>query len=168
MTGLKIYEQLEQGSQEWLNARCGLVTASTVGSLITSGPPDPREVDCPTCGAQSFNPCLSATRKEPTPIKTIHEQRTNKANALPHVLTPANNDTSRGLTATLVAERVSQHVEETWPTRDMQRGHDHEPVARAKYAEVNDVEVTEVGFMTLERDGWTSGTPPMASSATSA
>lgn len=32
---LVTYETLEQGSAEWLAARCGLVTASTVGQLIT-------------------------------------------------------------------------------------------------------------------------------------
>lgn len=32
---LTIYSELEQGSDEWLQARCGLVTASTIGKLIT-------------------------------------------------------------------------------------------------------------------------------------
>ena len=32
---LHVYEGLDQGSDEWLAARCGLVTASTVGQLIT-------------------------------------------------------------------------------------------------------------------------------------
>lgn len=32
---LTIYKELEQGSEEWLQARCGLVTASTIGKLIT-------------------------------------------------------------------------------------------------------------------------------------
>lgn len=32
---LEIYEDLEQGTPEWLAARCGLVTASVVGQLIT-------------------------------------------------------------------------------------------------------------------------------------
>lgn len=32
---IKIYDQLEQGTPEWLEARAGLVTASTVGQLIT-------------------------------------------------------------------------------------------------------------------------------------
>lgn len=33
---LTVYESLEQGSPEWLQARCGIVTASTVGQLITA------------------------------------------------------------------------------------------------------------------------------------
>lgn len=33
---LTIYEDLEQGTEEWLQARAGIVTASTVGQLITA------------------------------------------------------------------------------------------------------------------------------------
>ena len=33
---LTIYDQLEQGTDEWLEARRGIVTASTVGKLLTS------------------------------------------------------------------------------------------------------------------------------------
>ena len=32
---LTIYRELEQGTEEWLAARCGILTASTVGQLIT-------------------------------------------------------------------------------------------------------------------------------------
>lgn len=35
MTDLKTYENLEQGSNEWLEARRGILTASTIGQLIT-------------------------------------------------------------------------------------------------------------------------------------
>ena len=33
---LTVYESLEQGSPEWLQARAGIITASTVGKLLTS------------------------------------------------------------------------------------------------------------------------------------
>lgn len=33
---LTVYDELEQGSDEWLQARAGIVTASTVGQLITT------------------------------------------------------------------------------------------------------------------------------------
>ncbi|WXW93188.1 exonuclease [Arthrobacter phage BrayBeast] len=33
---LQIFEDLEQGTDEWLAARCGIVTASVVGQLITT------------------------------------------------------------------------------------------------------------------------------------
>ena len=65
---LTIYDQLEQGTPEWLEARRGIVTASTVGKLLTS---------------------------------------TGKV---------ANNDTSRALTETLVAERLSGQIDYTPPT----------------------------------------------------
>ena len=33
---LTIYDQLEQGTPEWLEARAGILTASTIGQLITA------------------------------------------------------------------------------------------------------------------------------------
>jgi hypothetical protein len=35
MNDLQIYDTLEQGSDEWLQARCGILTASVIGKLIT-------------------------------------------------------------------------------------------------------------------------------------
>lgn len=32
---MKIYRDLEQGSEEWLQARCGIITASTISKLLT-------------------------------------------------------------------------------------------------------------------------------------
>lgn len=32
---LKVYEQLEQGTDAWLHARCGVLTASVIGQMIT-------------------------------------------------------------------------------------------------------------------------------------
>ena len=101
---LQIFNELEQGTDEWLAARCGLVTASVVGKLIT-----------------------------------------------PSTVKPANNDTSRGLTAALVAERITGHVEPFHETEDMRRGSLDEPFAREVYSE-NYAEATEVGLMV--RDDW--------------
>lgn len=98
---LTVYEDLEQGSQSWLDARAGIVTASTVGKLLTS---------------------------------------TGKV---------ANNDTSRALTETLIAERITGRVEYVHPTRDMQRGTLLEPEARRIYAEHHGP-VEEIGFMRLD------------------
>lgn len=109
---LTTYAELEQGSQEWLDARCGLLTASTIGKLIT-----------------------------------------------PSTLKVADNETSRGLTMTLAAERITGHVDYVYPTADMQRGTDDEPFARAVYAE-HLAPVEEVGFVTLEQDGYTIGYSP--------
>jgi len=109
---LTIYEDLEQGSPEWLQARCGIVTASTVGKLLTS---------------------------------------TGKV---------ANNDTSRNLTQSLIAERITGRVEYTHPNRDMQRGTLLEPYARDLYA-AHYAPVDEVGFMRFDlEDSWSLGYSP--------
>ena len=106
-----IYRELEQGSEEWLQARCGLLTASTIGRLIT-----------------------------PT-------------------LKVADNDTSRTLTHTLAAERITGHVEYVHPTFDMQRGSDDEPYARDAYRE-NRAPVEEVGFIVRKTEDYALGYSP--------
>lgn len=109
---LNVYADLEQGSEEWLAARCGLITASTIGKLIT-----------------------------PT-------------------LKVADNETSRGITYTLAAERITGVVDHVHPTWDMQRGTDDEPFARIAYAE-HHAPVHEVGFMVRElSDGVRLGYSP--------
>lgn len=108
---LTIYNELEQGTPEWLEARRGIVTASTVGKLLTS---------------------------------------TGKV---------ANNDTSRALTDTLIAERITGRVEPIFPTRDMERGTILEPYARDLYAE-HYAPVDEIGFARLDEDFYTLGASP--------
>jgi hypothetical protein len=109
---LTTYEDLEQGSPEWLAARCGIVTASVVGQLIT-----------------------------------------------PKTVKPAANDYSRALTAALVAERITGHVEPIHETHDMLRGTLSEPFARDIYAE-HYAPVTEVGFMVRDFGGYRIGYSP--------
>lgn len=110
-TGPKIYTSLEQGTDEWVAARCGLLTASQLHKLIT-----------------------------PT-------------------LKVADNDTSRGLTETLVAERITGRVEYVHPSFDMQRGTMDEPYARDQYAEQYGT-VYEIGFATNEFNGYKLGASP--------
>lgn len=109
---LTTYADLEQGSPEWLEARCGLLTASTIGKLIT-----------------------------------------------PSTLKVADNETSRGLTYTLAAERITGHVDYVHPTFDMQRGTDDEPFARAAYAE-HFAPVEEIGFAVIEEGAIKVGYSP--------
>ena len=110
---LTIFDQLEQGSTEWLEARAGILTASTIGQLITA--------------------------------KTIK---------------PAMNDRSRGLCQTLIAERITGHVEPVFPNRAMTRGTLLEPEARRIYAEQTGRDVDEVGFARLDTDTYTLGSSP--------
>ncbi|MCT1363340.1 lambda exonuclease family protein [Microbacterium sp. p3-SID131] len=109
---VRIYEDLEQGSESWLAARCGLLTASTIGRLIT-----------------------------PTTLKV------------------ADNETSRGLTMQLAAERITGHVDFVYPTEDMQRGTDDEPFARDAYAE-HFAPVEQVGFMVRDFGSYKIGYSP--------
>ncbi|WP_193510449.1 lambda exonuclease family protein [Cryobacterium sp. BB736] len=102
---------VEQGSDEWVAARCGILTASQVGKLIT-----------------------------PT-------------------LKVADNDTSRGVTETLVAERITGRVDYVHPSFDMQRGTLDEPLARDLYAE-HYAPVREIGFAVREFNGYKLGASP--------
>lgn len=157
---LHVYEDLEQRSPEWHAARRGIVTASMVDKLITIGSPDALTVACPTCSAAADGPCLSmAAKRAPTPIKTIHDARTLAAANLPPVYRPADNDTSRAITATLVGERIAGFTEESSFTRDMERGVLMEPFAREEYAK-HHAPVVEVGFMRLEESWGTLGYSP--------
>lgn len=110
---LTTYAELEQGSESWLDARCGLLTASTIGRLIT-----------------------------------------------PATLKVADNETSRGLTMQLAAERITGHVDFVYPTADMQRGTDDEPFARDAYAAHKKVDVEQVGFMVRDFGDYRIGYSP--------
>lgn len=152
---LRIIENLVQGTDEWHDARRGMVTASTVGRLLTVSAPGAIEYVCPECDAGIGLPCMSRSRKEPTPIKTFHGPRIAVANereidAAP-IISVADNDTSRAVTLTLVAERLSGFTEDTPMTSDMWRGVEAEPYARDMYGE-HHAPATEVGFMV--RDDW--------------
>lgn len=160
---LHVFPEVVQRSEEWYDQRRGLVTASAVGSLLTVGAPGAIDYDCPACDALVLEPCLSLTRKTPTPLKYAHESRTAlaamRAKSAPPVIEVADNETSRNLTKTLVAERVAGWTEDLPMTSDMWRGVEHEPFARDIYA-ANYGAVTEVGFMLREEDGWQLGYSP--------
>lgn len=108
---LHIFDGMEQRSEQWYAARCGIVTASIVGKLLT-----------------------------PT-------------------LKVADNDTSRGVIAGLVAERITGTVDESPMTSDMWRGVEHEPYARDVYSG-HYQQAVECGFMRLDRGHWTLGYSP--------
>ena len=86
------------------------------------------------------------------------------ASVMHQLVTPtlkvANNDTSRGLTLTLVAERITGHVEMIVPSRDMERGTLDEPYARAAYSDDAGAPVAEVGFMVRDFGGYRIGYSP--------
>lgn len=153
------YHDPEQGTPEWLEARRGLVTASVVGQLITKGAPDTQTIPCPVCEVES-GPCMSAARKTPVPMKTVHTPRIEAASHLPPVYVPATGDTANALVASLAAERITGTVEDSYMNRDMERGWMEEPRACERYAEARGVEVREVGLYVRTEDDWTLGYSP--------
>ena len=94
-----------------------------------------------------------------------HEQRRGiiTASVVGQLLTPtlkvADNDTSRGLTALLVAERITGWTDPTYQSDDMFRGVVCEPIARDIYSGYYQ-QAVECGFMRLDLDRWTLGYSP--------
>jgi hypothetical protein len=109
---LQIFNDIEQGTDEWHAVRRGIITASVVGLLIT-----------------------------------------------PKTVKPATNDTSRGLTASLAAERITGYTEPFRTSADMERGTLDEPYAREIYDE-HYAPVTETGFMIRDDTGHKIGYSP--------
>lgn len=85
------------------------------------------------------------------------------ASVVGKLLTPtlkvADNDTSRALTATLVAERIAGWTEEGRMTDDMWRGVEHEPIARDIYSGYYQ-QAEETGFVVRHEDDWQLGYSP--------
>ena len=154
-----IHNDIEQGTPEWHALRRGIVTASVVGKLLSTEQPSAVVVDCPRCKATAGSPCLSLAKKTPTPITTWHPERGQEASTLPSEVVVADNETSRGLVATLVAERITGRTEPTIITEDMARGNMLEPVARDWYSE-HHAPATELGFMLLTAKWGTLGYSP--------
>ena len=77
----------------------------------------------------------------------------------PSTLKPANNPIARGVTATLVAERITGFTEPTPMSADMWRGIDDEPRAREKYSE-HHAPAIESGFMIRDEQGVRIGYSP--------
>lgn len=71
----------------------------------------------------------------------------------------ADNETSRALTATLVAERITGWTEGGPMTFDMMRGVDSEPIARDIYSG-HYQQAEEIGFMLRTEDAWSLGYSP--------
>src|SRR5690625_3387948 len=84
---LTIYEDLEQGSDDWLQARCEIPTSTTISAMLTP---------------------------------------TGKV---------ADNQTSRTAVNNLAAERLTNRPPEPVWSRDIERGHLDEPLAREVYAQ---------------------------------
>ena len=165
MSTLKVYDELVQRSDEWFAARCGIVTASAIGALLTVAKPAAIEYPCPSCEAPAAHPCRSKARRagsDPTPIKTLHGERVtvaSESDVAPRIGVAAGDEV-KSLTLLLASERVTGHVEETFTTHDMWRGIEAEPIARDTYAEHYSRPVREVGFMVRDFGAFRIGYSP--------
>ena len=105
------HDNVEQGSDKWLQMRCGLLTASEMKHILT-----------------------------PT-------------------LKVANNDKTRQHAYELAFQRITGHVEPQYVSDAMLRGQEDEIYAREAYRE-HFAPVTEVGFVTNDKLGFTIGYSP--------
>lgn len=109
--GLIHHPELTQGSEEWLEARRGLLTASEMRLILTQ------------------------------------------------TLKIASNDKERAHVFEIAAQRVSGYVEPSYVGDNILRGWDDEIAAREVYAKTY-APVTEIGFITNDRWGFTLGYSP--------
>ncbi|OGT55443.1 MAG: YqaJ-like viral recombinase [Gammaproteobacteria bacterium RIFCSPHIGHO2_12_FULL_63_22] len=77
----------------------------------------------------------------------------------PKTLKPLNNDKTRAHIWELAAQRITNYVEPTYIGDDMLRGHEDEIAARDLYSK-HFQPVTECGFVTNDRWGFTLGCSP--------
>ena len=155
---LHTYPDLEQGTDEWLQARCGILTASVIGNIVTARRPTAIETDCPECESPASVPCTG--KRSPGPLKTLHPARAAAARELGRVITAdTTSETALGLTMTLAAERITGNVEPVQTSRAMERGTLDEPYARDAYSQ-HHARVTEIGFMVRDFDGFKIGYSP--------
>lgn len=157
------YPDLEQGTEQWLELRRGMVTASTVGQLLDVTTAGADEFACPRCMAEADSPCQSLAKgKAGTPISTIHRERTDAATAAAITrVRPARNDHSSRLTLLLASERISGKSDprEEFTSNDMLIGQLDEPLARDVYSG-HYAEAVECGFMVRDDWGFSIGYSP--------
>lgn len=152
--------EVKQRSPEWFDLRTGMVTASTIGALIIATKLGAIAFKCPACEAEADKPCLS--KRSGKQIATLHPERAAAARQENvSTLALADNETTRGLAATLAAERIAGIDPDTgYINRDMERGITVEPLAIHDYERHYNTQVQACGFMTLAGDGYELGFSP--------
>ena len=159
---VQTYKDVIQRSDEWYAQRCGLITASAVGRLLTVRRLTAIDYSCPACGAEPQEPCRSKTRPGQA-NKTVHAERTAWATSerasSPVIVEPSDGDDARGVITVAAAERITGFVDPTYVSLDMERGMFDEPVALDVYAE-HYAPVEACGFMIRTWDGNRLGYSP--------
>lgn len=153
---LTVIPDLVQGSDAWLEARRGIITASVAGQLITTRKLTAIDYDCPACGSLANHPCAGKNG----PIKTLHSERAAVAReAATTVVEPSSDPELRSLTMVLVSERITGWTDENYVGEDMLRGIGDESIARDIYA-AHHQPVTQTGFMVEDKWGHKIGYSP--------
>ena len=143
---LKTFPDIEQGTDEWLAVRRGIITASVMGQLVGHRTLTAIEHPCPSCGADRLMSCIG--KRDGAPIKTMHPERTTAAKDNPStVIAAIDGDQARSLALVIAAERIADFTEPVFVNYDMMRGHEDEPRAVAEYERRTGATVTHLGFM---------------------
>lgn len=121
---------VQQGSEAWHKLRLGVLTASEM-KLVISPPP---KVE-------------TRVKKNGEPYKQREWEPV------------AEDEACKSHLYELLAQRVTGYVEPTFQSYDMERGNFDEEHAREKYSETFE-KVTECGFITNDRWGFTLGCSP--------
>jgi hypothetical protein len=128
--GIVYHQHLVQGSIDWLNARCGLLTASEMKHVVSPKPKMETRIK---------KDGLPFKQREWDPIASDEKERAHLYN--------------------LLAQRITSYVEPHYIGSDMLRGDEEEILARAAYSEKY-AQITEMGFITNDKFGFNIGCSP--------
>jgi hypothetical protein len=177
---ITIHNEFEQGSEQWLAARCGLLTASEMKLIITAeGGGVVTKYRCtghiPTNLTPTREKALEAiygrvgTMKELSYVAEVSESTLRELLRLgaleaiqvnvPVSYRGATDDREKTHLYELLAQRITGYVEPHYISDDMLRGQEDEILARAAYSE-HYAPVEEIGFITNDRYGFTLGYSP--------
>lgn len=173
--------EYEQGSQEWLQARCGMLTASEVKLILgvagggvmvqyqaSSSVPDKitpkRQAALDAIGDRKGSVsdlCFLANVSDGVIRALIKDGALERIEVeQPRRFFAPNDDRERAHMWELLAQRVNQYVEPHFIGDDMLRGHEDEVRARLLYSEKYAPVTTDVAFMTNNVFGFCIGYSP--------
>lgn len=140
----------EQGSEEWIAARAGCITASMFGVARS-------RVGCLTDQQQAFVDAVRGGVPEKEAAKIAGYKTTPRATGVTRALSglPVGewSDASKDYAFRLAIERISgEPLDEGFQTWAMQRGHELEPEARMEHEMQTGLIVQEAGFITTDDD----------------
>lgn len=154
------YIELDQNTEEWKSIRAGKITASSASLLLD-------KVGGLTAQQQTFVDAILKEKLEPKEAAKKAGYKSAPRSDLINralsgeVITPKFKPEALDYAGKLAIERISNKpfAEEVNPyTKAMQWGHDNEPLARSRHAEVLGTTILESGFFTND-DEWCGASP---------